>query len=194
MHARELRQRTGFRVLGLDDGPFTRTGSPDVLVVGPVLRGSGQLDGLLSTTITRDGFDATERLAEMIVASKFLPQLHYILLGGVTVGGFNVVDLPALAAATGRGVLAVTRRPPDLVRMHAATEALPDPPRRRALLQRAGPVLRLAGLCCQLHGLEPDQATAVLEITCQHGRFPEPLRLAHLIAGGLVRGQSTGRA
>jgi endonuclease V-like protein UPF0215 family len=34
----------------------------------------------------------------------------------------------------------------------------------------------------------------MLEVTTLHGKLPEPLRIAHLIAGGIVTGKSRGRA
>lgn len=34
----------------------------------------------------------------------------------------------------------------------------------------------------------------VLEATTLHGNLPEPLRIAHLIAGGIAAGESRGRA
>lgn len=185
-----LLQRRGFRVLGIDDGPFVKGQDEPVLVVCPVVRGGGQLDGLLTTTVQRDGFDATERLVARIGGSKFLPQLHYLMLSGITFGGFNVVDLPRLAAELGCKLLAVMRRPPDLPRMLEACGRLPEPERRRELIRRAGPIHRLEGLCCQLHGLGTEEAAAVLQVTCTVGHFPEPLRLAHVIASGVVLGES----
>jgi endonuclease V-like protein UPF0215 family len=37
-------------------------------------------------------------------------------------------------------------------------------------------------------------AAALLAATTLHGNVPEPLRLAHLIAGGVTTGESRGRA
>ncbi|MFH1285082.1 MAG: DUF99 family protein, partial [Candidatus Micrarchaeota archaeon] len=52
------------RLLGIDDSPFTRR-RKNILVVGVVYR-SGIVEGILSTTITRDGTDSTEKLFKMI--------------------------------------------------------------------------------------------------------------------------------
>lgn len=53
-------------------------------------------------------------------------------------------------------------------------------PVRDIYVQRAG--ISLAG------------STALLEATTLHGNLPEPLRIAHLIAGGIAAGESRGRA
>ncbi|PHP45100.1 hypothetical protein B6V01_005685, partial [Methanosarcinales archaeon ex4572_44] len=47
------------RLLGVDDSFLSRK---EVLVVGTVFRGGEWLDGVVRTTITRDGMNATERL------------------------------------------------------------------------------------------------------------------------------------
>ena len=38
-----------------------------------------------------------------------------------------------------------------------------------------------------------DKAADLLAATTSHGNIPEPLRLAHIIAGGVERGASRGR-
>jgi hypothetical protein len=49
-------------------------------------------------------------------------------------------------------------------------------------------------LWVQRIGLSPQEARALVEATTLHGHLPEPIRLAHLIAGGVTTGRSRGRA
>jgi hypothetical protein len=39
-----------------------------------------------------------------------------------------------------------------------------------------------------------EEAKRMLENTTEHGVIPEPLRFAHIIAGGTTTGKSRGRA
>ena len=117
-----------------------------------------------------------------------------MLLGGITFAGFNVVDIHALAAALDRPVLVVARRRPRLPLIQEALAHLPDGARKWAVIERAGPMEPLAGLFVQRAGLTPTEAAELLAATTLHGKLPEPLRLAHLIAGGVVTGTSRGRA
>jgi endonuclease V-like protein UPF0215 family len=55
-------------------------------------------------------------------------------------------------------------------------------------MEPAGPVM------VQRAGLSLADAQGLLAATTLHGNLPEPLRLAHLIAGGLTTGHSRGRA
>ncbi len=84
------------RTLGIDDAPSRRGERGNVLVVGAVYRGGHTFEGLLSTTVRRDGANATTKLIRMIRPSKFYRQLDAILLDGIALGGFNVVDLDRL--------------------------------------------------------------------------------------------------
>jgi uncharacterized protein len=144
--------------------------------------------------VTPDGFDATDRLLAALRASKFLPQLHAVLLDGLTLGGFNVVDLPRLGAALGLPALAVMRRRPDLRAVADVVAQLPRPAERQAIIEVAGPVYEGDGVWFQCHGLDPPVAHALLAAVTDRGRVPESLRLAHLIGGGLVLGESGRRA
>ena len=49
-------------------------------------------------------------------------------------------------------------------------------------------------LWTQRAGLSLDEARRIVADTTLHGNIPEPLRLAHLIAGGITTGKSRGRA
>jgi endonuclease V-like protein UPF0215 family len=46
----------------------------------------------------------------------------------------------------------------------------------------------------QCAGLSAEQAREVIERYAINGALPEPLRVAHLIAGGIVLGESRHRA
>jgi hypothetical protein len=57
-------------VVGFDDSPFDLEHRGDVRVVGAVCARTC-LDGVLSTTVRRDGSNATDRLIELVQASRF---------------------------------------------------------------------------------------------------------------------------
>jgi hypothetical protein len=184
------RLRPGIHVVGIDDAPDDRSRRGDVLVVGAVYRGGTAFDGLLTTRIRRDGWNATDRIAAMLVASKFHAHLAYVLLDGITVGGFNVIDIHALHRRTGLKVAAVMRRPPDLDAIRRAVQRLPGPERRWTTIRSAGPIHRAGRIHVQLAGLAIEEARALVAVTATRSFVPEPIRAAHLIAGGLVRGES----
>ena len=186
--------KPGVRIIGIDDGPFKRSGRGDVLVVGAVYRGGSVFDGLLTTTVRKDGWNATDNILSMLVDSKFLPQLHYVILDGIAFGGFNIVDLDRLHRETGLKILVSVRRKPNLKAVKNALANLSRPEKRWELIVSAGKIHALSNLHCQLRGMEVEEARQLLTLTCTRSHIPEPLRAAHLIAGGIVRGQSGRRA
>ena len=187
--------RAGVRVIGIDDGPFERGRRGDVLVVGAVYRGGDRIEGILSTKVRRDGRNATDRLVQMITGSRFHPQLHFVMLDGIALAGFNVVDIQRLHRRTGLPVLVISRtRPnPDAVRA-ALLQHIPRGEARWRLVERAGEVVEVEGLFCQMAGLDPTEAGALIRLTRRHGKLPAPIRTAHLVAAGVTVGESRGRA
>ena len=205
-------------VIGFDDGPFPREHRGDVLLVGVVCSGT-RVDGIVSGRIRRDGADSTRRIVELVRASQFA-HVQAVMLQGIAVGGFNVVDIHGLSKALQVPVLVVVRRPPDMASVHRALFSdAPSTPRPRVpgaarkwkLIQQAGALevigpsrrslarasgLQTSGpkLWVQRAGLSLDEARRIITATTLHGNIPEPLRVAHLIAGGITTGKSRGRA
>lgn len=190
-----LEQRKTLRVLGIDDSPFRRGRAESVPVAGVVCAGT-RFEGLLWTEVRHDGTEATAKLIDWIRASKFYAQLHAILLDGLALAGFNLVDLVQLAQELKLPCLAVMRRPPDLAGMARALDALgPDERRRRwPLIERAGPIHLHPHMCYQVQGLSPELAGVLLSRVTDTGKVPEALRLAHLITAAVATGQSGKRA
>ena len=181
------------RVLGIDDGPFDKFNDKEVIVIGAIYRGGSFIDGVISTHVKVDGDDSTEKLVKMINKCKFKPQLQAIILDGIAVGGFNVIDVDDLNKKTGIPVIVVMRDYPDFRKIEKALIKL-NHAEKINLLKKAGEVHQLGEIFVQAIGLTLEQAEEIIDITCTHSLLPEPLRVAHLIAGGVVDGESRGRA
>ncbi|MEF2277475.1 DUF99 family protein [Deinococcus sp. YIM 134068] len=178
--------------IGFDDAPFPREHRGDVRVFGTVFA-RHTLHGVVSGRVRRDGRNSTSELARLVEASGASEHLHLILLQGVALAGFNVVDAPQLSALTGLPVLIVARRPPKMERIRSAllTRA-PGGARKWRLIEALGPMEPCRGVFVQRVGLSLPEAEAALNALTVTGRIPEPLRAAHLIAGGVTRGSSRG--
>src|SRR5262245_8564916 len=149
-------------VMGFDDAPFARGHRGDVMVVGTLYAGR-RLDGIVTGRVRRDGINATRVLAALSRGSRFGAHLHAILLQGIALGGFNVVDLEALHALTRLPVLVVARRRPDLDAIRRALLLrVPGGRRKWALIERAGPMEPLGGVFVQRAGLDLAEAEALL--------------------------------
>jgi endonuclease V-like protein UPF0215 family len=178
------------RVLGIDDGKFIPRTQGDVLVVGVVFRGGCSIDGVMHTKITIDGLDATEKLTQMINGSPHRHQLRLVMLNGVTLAGFNLVDIKRLNVDTGLPIIALTNDKPDLAAIHNALKHLPCSEERWQIILNAGEIHEVinkgAKLYMGLAGVRIADALTILDLTSTMGSLPEPLRIAHLIASGIT--------
>lgn len=181
------------RVLGVDDGFFIPHSKGFAPVIGVVFRGGYWLDGVMSTKVEIDGFDATDKIASMIVNSTHFRQLRVVMLDGITFAGFNVVDLKKLGAEIKLPVIAITRDKPDLDEIHAALDKLPESQRRWKALLNAGRIFEVSTrsdrekVYVELNGIPEEDGRKIVKLTSTRSSIPEALRVAHLIASGLRR-------
>jgi uncharacterized protein len=179
-------------VIGFDDAPFERSAPGKVALVGTVCSGT-RLDIVVRGHVEQDGHDATAIMAQL-VREKTLVHVRAVLMKGITVAGFNVVDIQALSEDLAMPVLVVMRKRPKLDKFFDAMALVPGAADKRLVIEKAGPIERCGSLWVQCAGLTLGEAQDLIARTTLHGVIPEPLRLAHIIAGGTTRGISRGRA
>ena len=181
------------RVIGIDDSPFNKFKDKGVLVVGVVMRGGLFVDGVLSAKAKIDGNDAADKIIKMINKCKFKPQLQCIFLNGIAVGGFNIIDVKKLNQKTKIPVIVAIRKNPDIEKIKKTLIKIKKRNKIK-LLENAGKVIQIGSIFVQLAGIDIQKARKILKIVCTRSLIPEPLRLAHIIAAGIVMGESKGRA
>jgi endonuclease V-like protein UPF0215 family len=177
--------------LGVDDGVFVPHSKGFAPIIGVVFRGGYWLDGVMSTRAEVDGFDASDKIASMIVNSPHYKQLRVIMLDGVTFAGFNVVDIKQLNMETKLPVIAVTRDKPDFDDIKRALGHLPDPEKRWQAVLNAGQIIEVntrnkkKKVYMETSGILEDDARKILRLTSTRSNVPEALRVAHIIASGI---------
>lgn len=187
------------RILGVDDGPFEPRKPGKAILIGVVYRGGSIFDGALKAEILVDGMDATDVLIDKINNSKYKGQLRVLMLHGITMGGFNIVDIKRLNDETGLPVIVVCRRKPDLEEIEKALEKFDDFRDRWACVKNAGKIFELKmennkKIYYQFIGLGKDEAEKIIRLSSIRSLVPEPLRVAHMIASAVINGESGYRA
>lgn len=188
-----LHHRRTIRVIGFDDAPFSRRSHEQVAVAG-VICADTRFEGMVWGQIQPDGWDVTDTLCQLLIGRKFLPQLHLVLLDGISMGGFNVIDLPLLAERLQRPCVTVMRRPPNLTAIDYAIRRLPDAEKRLQLIERAGKIYHHPPFYFQVQGADPQNTAEALKRLTDRGHVPEALRIAHLIASAVIKGESGKQA
>lgn len=194
MELEELLKRDRIiRVIGFDDAPFVRHAGNPVGVAGVVCAGT-RFEGMVWGAVEPDGWDATDILCKLLISGKFLPQLHLVLLDGICLGGFNVIDLPLLTQRLERPCVAVMRKLPNFIKIEAALRRLPHPDKRLEIMRRAGTIYEYPPFYFQVCGANPETIAQILIRLSDRGNVPEALRIAHLIGAAIIKGESGSQA
>jgi endonuclease V-like protein UPF0215 family len=185
------------RILAWDDGPFEFKSKGKDILVGAIFRGGQFLDGLLKTEVDIDGTDATEKIIDKILKTKH-KDLRVIMLDGITFAGFNTVDIKEIYNKTKLPVIVVNRKKPDFEKFISSLKKLPEPEKRLKAVESAGTIywakVKNKRVCFQCCGIKIEDARQIIKETSTMSLIPEPLRVAHLIATGIVLGESVGGA
>jgi endonuclease V-like protein UPF0215 family len=181
---------TSICLLGVEDGSFRadERSAPQLSLLCCVEMCSGRVEGVRLTRIEVDGFDATERLLEVLEGVD----VDAIILGGITFAGFNMVDPSAVNRATGIPVIVYSGKMPDSEEMlRALRRHFPDWERRWRVVEGLGEIHSTTPrpgeppIFFEVVGASPDWAKEVLRNTAVISRIPEPVRVAGLVARGL---------
>ncbi len=174
------------RLVGVDDGAFRR-GDREAPIAAVVVALPDGIEAVGISRVTVDGRDGTARVRALVRAVSPPEGVRAVLIDGPVVGGFNVLDLGALHRALGVPVVAVTRRRPEFARIRAAlAKWFPRSARARYALLRRHRLHRVptAGtpIWAAASGCPGRDAVALVRRAMVRGYWPEPLRLAHLVA------------
>lgn len=184
------------RILGFDDGPFDKFSKTKKysIVVGTFYRGGDFLDGVLSTKVTIDGDDATENIRRIVQGCKWKSLVQAILLDGIAVAGFNIIDINLLSERLGIPVIVVMRNIPDTSGMQKALKNI-GMTKKFELIKKAGEITEHpCGVFFQYAGCTKEFTRDIITLTTRNAKIPEPLRVAHIIAAGIVKGESRGKS
>lgn len=173
-------------VIAVDDAPFPREHRGFVPIAGVAYAGT-RLEGTMRARVRRDGADATRTLVTMVKQSRYAEHTRLVLLEGIALAGFNVVDIHGLSEQLEMAVLVVVKRNPNMAAVEEALlHRVRGGKRKWALIQKAGPMEPLEGVWVQRAGIEKVDAAEVIRRLALHGRLPEPLRVAHWVANVLA--------
>jgi len=190
------------RILGIDDSPFNFHKDKRVMLIGTIFRGGSWLDGILKSEIKVDGTDATEKIIEMIRKTKH-KDLRVIMLDGLTFGGFNLVDIEEIFKKTKLPVIVIIRQMPDFERIITVLKEInknkEDYEFRLKCIKKAGKPKKVETkkgkfIYIQYIGIKFEDAKEIVKLSSTRSLIPEPIRVAHLIASGIVLGESRGGA
>lgn len=174
------------RILGLDDGPFSRVSDNFAPFVGVLMRLDGRIEGIRIGRLPVDGTLAEETIAEM-VASIGVDNINLVMSEGITFAGFDIVSPDGIFSITGIPYISITRSKADIASMEAALSKYGEFEKLEKL-KRLNPIkcmLKDTEFVVNFAGLTKGEAIRILEKSMFVGNVPEPVRIAHMIAEAL---------
>jgi len=190
------------RILGIDDGPFDFRKDKKTVIIGVMFRGGSFMDGVMKRESDVDGMDITRTIIDMLKKTRH-KDLRIVMLDGITYAGFNIVNIREIFKETHIPVIVVVRKFPDFERIRNALKHLDDFEERWKVIEIAGKPKKVkvesidgrkGFVYIQKCGINLSDAKAIVKISTTRGLIPEPIRLAHIIANGIVSGESRGNA
>jgi endonuclease V-like protein UPF0215 family len=184
------------RMLGVEDGSFDpqKLQRKGKTVLCGVLTHGFKVEDVFLRLIEVDGLDATEKLLDM---TGKIGSLDVVLLGGVTFGGFNIIDPVAVNESLGVPVVVVTtERPDNEAVLSALKKHFEDWRLRYGVFERLASVSpiyetklnpRENPVFLEVVGMEFERALEILRRVTVRGRVPEPLRIANRVAKAVSR-------
>jgi len=182
--------KRAFRALGISEC-FIKGLSEKSVLAGVVLRSDRIIDGFTFSRATVGGMDATDSVIEMYRALG-RGDINVLILNGCVISWYNVIDLQRVHEETKLPLICVTyEESPGLEKYFM--ELFPeDYERRIEVYRRNGPrtPMRLHTgfeVYVRFYGMTPEEAKGILNKFTLHGAVPEPLRIARLLARGIMR-------
>jgi len=179
------------RTIGVDDAAFQRKSSKNAFVFGVIVRGYNLVEGIIRTEVAVDGFDATEKISEMIVSSRYVTQLRAIILGSSTIAAFNIIDLRRLFDITKIPVITILSTRPNEEGVIKALSNLENWKERYNVLSSNPSIEEIVfknqigkqykKFFQQVGFATKEQVKEVIEISTGSSSIPECLRLADMI-------------
>ncbi|MEM3086504.1 MAG: DUF99 family protein [Halobacteria archaeon] len=176
--------KPGVRALGVAES-FRKRGKKSLLA-GVVLRSDGPVDGVALESATVGGMDATDGILRLHRALR-RDDVPLLFLGGCVISWFNIVDLERVHRETRIPLVCVTYEESPGLEGHLRDLFPEDGEERVALYRSLGKRerFRLAtghDVYARFLGLTRKGAQEWLDRFTRHGKVPEPVRVARLVA------------
>ncbi|MEM1561768.1 MAG: DUF99 family protein [Candidatus Bathyarchaeia archaeon] len=182
--------KKAFRVLGVSEC-FIKGVSEKSILAGVILRSDLIIDGFTFSRATVGGMDATDSVLKMYRALN-RNDINVLMLNGCVISWYNVIDLQRVYEETGLPLICVTyEESPGLEKYFM--ELFPeDYEKRIEIYHKNGPrtPIRLHtgfDVYVRFYGMTVEEAKGILNKFTLHGAVPEPLRIARLLARGIMR-------
>ena len=177
-------EKKGLRGLAIAES-FTRNSKKSVLA-GVVMRRDFVIDGFVFGNATIEGNDATDTILSMFEKLN-RPDISYLLISGIIISMYNIVDLKKISETLDIPVIGVTYQDSqgidDSIRHHFPDSYESKLKEYSELKDREKITLHTThDIFIRKEGCTISDVKHLLDELTLQGSFPEPLRVAQLLA------------
>lgn len=182
--------KKAFRALGISES-FIKGLSDKSVLAGVVLRSDRIIDGFVFSRTTVGGMDATDKIIDMYKALK-RDDINVLMLNGCVISWYNVVDLHRVYEELRLPLICVTYEESEGLEKYFMELFPEDCGRRIEIYRKNGPRTPIAlrtghNVYVRFLGMSLEEAKGILNKFTLHGAIPEPLRIARLLARGIMK-------
>jgi len=186
-------EKRGIRVFGIAES-FKETDTTSTLG-GVVVRRDLIIDGFVFSDVAIKGNDSTQKILSMFHSLK-RNDINCIMLDGLIISIYNIIDAEEIAAKTGVPVIAITFRPSvgldQTLERNFPHDSKQKLEQYRRLGQREKILLRTGkSIYLRSWGIRSREAIVVVNSFTLQGAVPEPIRIAKLAARATARFSNT---
>jgi endonuclease V-like protein UPF0215 family len=182
-------EKKGLRGLAIAES--FRQNSEKSILSGIVMRRDFVIDGFIFGSSTIDGDDATDSILQMYENLK-RPDISYLLISGLIISLYNIVDIKKIHQSLKIPVIGVTYHESggieNSIKQHFPTSYDSKIKKYQKLGKREKITLHTSSnIFIRKEGCTTHDVKYLLDELTLHGSFPEPLRVAQLLAKSLLQ-------
>ena len=182
-------EKQGLR--GLSIAESFHHNSKKSILSGLVMRRDFVIDGFVFGTATLDGDDATDSILKMY-AELNRPDISYVLISGLIISLYNIVDIKKLHQSLKIPIIGVTYNESggieDAIKHHFPNSYDSKINQYRKLGTREKITLHTSSeIFIRREGCDLHDVKILLDDLTLQGSFPEPLRVSQLLAKSLLQ-------
>jgi len=181
-------EKKGLRGLAIAES-FTQNSKKSILA-GVVMRRDFVIDGFVFGNATLEGDDATETILSMFKKLN-RPDISYLLISGIIISMYNIVDLKKISESLGIPIIGLTYQDSqgidEAIKHHFPDSYESKLKEYKELENREKITLHTSfDVYIRKEGCTISDVTHLLDELTLQGSFPEPLRVAQLLAKTLL--------
>jgi len=182
-------EKKGLRGLAIAES-FTQNSKKSVLA-GVVMRRDFLIDGFVFGQATLGGDDATDGIIKMYKKIE-RPDISYVLISGIIISLYNFVDVKKISTSIGLPVIGITYEDSkgieEAIKHHFPESFESKLNEYKKMLHREKITLQTSyDLYVRKEGCSLSDVKHLLDDLTIQGSFPEPLRVAQLLAKTMLK-------